>query len=46
MRNVKADEHLGECENKEVDPPLNLVQTMRALWGEYVKAEGWSNITW
>ena len=46
MRNVTADEPLGEGENKEVDPPRKLVQTMRALWGEDVKAEGWSTITW
>jgi len=30
----------------EVDPPRRLVQTMRALWGEDVKAEGTSRITW
>ncbi|HEU5270274.1 MAG TPA: SRPBCC domain-containing protein [Jatrophihabitans sp.] len=37
---------LGEGENLEVDPPRRLVQTMRALWGEDVKAEGTSRITW
>ncbi|CAH0273653.1 Transcriptional repressor SdpR [Arthrobacter sp. Bi83] len=37
---------LGEGENVEVDPPRRLVQTMRALWGEDVKAEGTSRITW
>lgn len=37
---------LGEGENLEVDPPRKLVQTMRALWGEDVKAEGTSRITW
>jgi uncharacterized protein YndB with AHSA1/START domain/DNA-binding transcriptional ArsR family regulator len=37
---------LGEGENIEVDPPRRLVQTMRALWGEDVKAEGTSRITW
>ncbi len=37
---------LGEGENLEVDPPRRLVQTMRALWGEAVKAEGTSRITW
>jgi uncharacterized protein YndB with AHSA1/START domain/DNA-binding transcriptional ArsR family regulator len=37
---------LGEGENIEVDPPRKLVQTMRALWGEDVKAEGTSRITW
>jgi uncharacterized protein YndB with AHSA1/START domain len=37
---------LGEGENLEVDPPRRLVQTMRALWGEDVKREGTSRITW
>ena len=37
---------LGEGENLEVDPPRRLVQTMVALWGEDVKAEGTSRITW
>jgi uncharacterized protein YndB with AHSA1/START domain len=37
---------LGEGENIEVDQPRKLVQTMRALWGEDVKAEGTSRITW
>ena len=42
----KAGDLLGEGENLEVDPPRRLVQTMRALWGEDVKAEGTSRITW
>jgi len=37
---------LGEGENLEVDPPRKLVQSMRALWGEDVKEEGFSRITW
>jgi uncharacterized protein YndB with AHSA1/START domain/DNA-binding transcriptional ArsR family regulator len=37
---------LGEGENLEVDPPRRLVQTMIALWGEDVKREGTSRITW
>ncbi len=37
---------LGEGENVEVEPPHRLVQTMRALWGDDVKAEGFSRITW
>jgi len=37
---------LGEGENLEVDPPRRLVQSMTALWGEDVKAEGTSRITW
>ncbi|MCP9000375.1 metalloregulator ArsR/SmtB family transcription factor [Pseudarthrobacter sp. RMG13] len=47
MGNPKADGALlGEGENIEVDPPRRLVQTMTALWGEDVKAEGTSRITW
>ena len=41
-----ADGLLGEGENLEVDPPRRLVQTMRALWGEDVKREGTSRVTW
>jgi uncharacterized protein YndB with AHSA1/START domain len=37
---------LGEGENLEVDPPRRLVQTMRALWSDEVKAEGTSRVTW
>jgi uncharacterized protein YndB with AHSA1/START domain len=37
---------LGEGENLEVEPPRRLVQQMRALWGEDVKAEGTSRVTW
>ena len=33
-------------ENLEVDPPRRLVQTLNALWGEDVKAEGTSRVTW
>jgi uncharacterized protein YndB with AHSA1/START domain len=37
---------LGEGINVELDPPRRLVQTMVALWGEDVKSEGTSRITW
>ena len=37
---------LAEGENLEVDPPNRLVQTFTALWGEDVKAEGVSRVTW
>jgi uncharacterized protein YndB with AHSA1/START domain/DNA-binding transcriptional ArsR family regulator len=37
---------LGEGENLEVDPPRRLVQSMRALWGPEVVAEGTSRVTW
>ena len=37
---------LGEGEVLEVDPPRRLVQTMRALWSDDVKAEGFSKVAW
>ena len=37
---------IAEGENLEVDPPRRLVQSFRALWGEDVKAEGTSRVTW
>jgi uncharacterized protein YndB with AHSA1/START domain len=37
---------LAEGEVIEADPPRKLVQTMRALWGEDVKEEGFSRVTW
>ncbi|HEY0519301.1 MAG TPA: metalloregulator ArsR/SmtB family transcription factor [Ilumatobacteraceae bacterium] len=37
---------LGQGENLEVDPPRRLVQTMVALWGDDVKSEGTSRVTW
>lgn len=43
---TKGGELLGEGENLEMDPPRRLVQSMRALWGEDVKAEGTSRVTW
>ena len=35
-----------EGENLEVDPPRRLVQSFRALWGDDVKGEGTSRVTW
>ena len=35
-----------EGENLEVDPPRRLVQSFRALWGDDVKREGTSRVTW
>ena len=47
MSNSKAPGVLvGDGEILEVDPPRRLVQTMNALWGDDVKAEGTSRITW
>jgi uncharacterized protein YndB with AHSA1/START domain/biotin operon repressor len=37
---------LGDGEILESDPPRRLVQTLNALWGEDVKAEGTSRVTW
>jgi uncharacterized protein YndB with AHSA1/START domain len=37
---------LAEGENLEVDPPRRLVQTMVALWGDEVKVEPPSRVTW
>jgi uncharacterized protein YndB with AHSA1/START domain len=37
---------LLEGENLEVDPPNKLVQSFRAVWGEDVKSEGTSRVTW
>ena len=41
-----ADGPLGEGEVLEVDPPRRLVHTLTALWGDDVKAEGASRVTW
>ncbi|HVE64562.1 MAG TPA: SRPBCC domain-containing protein [Mycobacteriales bacterium] len=46
VSNQGADGLLGEGVNVEVDPPRRLVQTMVALWGEDVRSEGTSRITW
>lgn len=46
MRNPHTGDLLGEGETLEVDPPRKLVQSMRALWGEDVKSEGTSRVTW
>jgi uncharacterized protein YndB with AHSA1/START domain/DNA-binding transcriptional ArsR family regulator len=35
-----------EGQNLEVDPPRRLVQSFQALWGEDVKGEGTSRVTW
>ena len=41
-----GDSLIFEGEVLEVDPPRRLVHTQLALWGEDVKAEGPSRITW
>ena len=37
---------VGDGQNLEIDPPRRLVQSMVALWGEDVKTEGTSRVTW
>ncbi len=46
QRALKAGAVLGEGVNLEVDPPRRLVQSMVALWGDDVRAEGTSRISW
>ena len=46
LSSPKAPSFIAEGENIEVDPPRRLVQTFRALWGDDVKAEGTSRVTW
>ena len=46
MGHPGANSLLGEGEVLEVDPPRKLVHTMTALWGEDVKSEGPSRVTW
>jgi uncharacterized protein YndB with AHSA1/START domain len=41
-----APQLLGEGDVLEVDPPRRLVHTMVALWGEDVKSEGSTRVTW
>ena len=45
-KNAQEPNLIIEGENLVVDPPNKLVQTFRALWGEDVKAEGTSRVTW
>ena len=46
MGHPAAGVALGEGENLVVDPPRRLVQTMVALWGDDVRSEGTSRVTW
>ena len=41
-----GDSLILEGEHLEVDPPRRLVQSFSALWGEDVKSEGTSRVTW
>ena len=42
----RAGAPLGDGEVLEAEPPRRLVHTMTALWGEDVKAEGESRVSW
>ena len=46
MSHPRAPGLLQEGKNLEVDPPRRLVQTVVALWGDDVKREGTSRVTW
>ena len=46
MGSPSAPGLLGEGEVLEADPPRRLVHTLVALWGDDVKAEGSSRVTW
>src|SRR6202022_1607668 len=46
MRNGDRSLLLGEGENLVVEPPRRLVQSMVALWGEDVRSEGTTRISW
>ncbi|MBC7551321.1 MAG: metalloregulator ArsR/SmtB family transcription factor [Cellulomonas sp.] len=46
VTNPQAPGLLGDGEILEIDPPRRLVHTLVALWGEDVKSEGTSRITW
>ena len=46
MTNPAAPGPLGDGEILEIDPPRKLVQTLRALWSDDVKAQGFTTVTW
>jgi uncharacterized protein YndB with AHSA1/START domain/DNA-binding transcriptional ArsR family regulator len=46
MTNPGAPFVLANGENLEVDPPRKLVQSFNATWGDKVKAEPTSRVTW
>jgi uncharacterized protein YndB with AHSA1/START domain len=46
MQADKAPGPLGDGEILEVDPPRRLVHTLRALWSDEVKDEGFSRVAW
>jgi uncharacterized protein YndB with AHSA1/START domain len=46
MSSPRGDTTLGEGEVLEAEPPRRLVHSMTALWGDDVKAEGQSRVSW
>ncbi|HEY3843038.1 MAG TPA: SRPBCC domain-containing protein [Acidimicrobiales bacterium] len=46
MGSAQAGVELGEGEILEIDPPRRLVHTLVALWGDDVKSEGPSRVSW
>jgi len=46
MRSPAGDAVLGDGPVIEIDPPQRLVHTMTALWGDDVRREGESRVTW
>jgi uncharacterized protein YndB with AHSA1/START domain len=46
MGSAQAGVELGEGEILEIDPPRRLVHTLVALWGDDVKSEGASRVSW
>ena len=46
MSSPRAGAPLGEGEVLEAEPPRRLVHTLTALWGEDVRGEGQSRVTW
>jgi uncharacterized protein YndB with AHSA1/START domain len=45
-RHPQGPSLMMEGENLDVDPPRRLVQSFNALWGEDVRSEGTSRVTW
>lgn len=45
-RSSAGPDPILEGENLEVQPPRRLVQSFNALWGEDVRSEGTSRVTW
>jgi uncharacterized protein YndB with AHSA1/START domain len=46
MRSPRAEGMLGDGEVIEADPPRRLVHTLTSLWGDDVRLEGPSRVTW